>query len=223
MFFFIKLKKIIIICILLILCTTCVAVYSNNDETKKDYIKWIDFNITYAALEYTMKLDIDSNNNDNETKYNWIELLSYLACKYGGDFSKYKQKDVTDLTKKLDSGESIVALTEKMKLFSYYMEAYTAILGEFVGDYSIEVLKEDGTKEWVNKYGLKAFSPIAKTFPYSDSDDFGVGRDYGYKRKHLGHDLMAATGTPVIAIESGIIEELRLESIWRLENWNTKL
>ncbi|MDD2376325.1 MAG: M23 family metallopeptidase [Clostridia bacterium] len=34
------------------------------------------------------------------------------------------------------------------------------------------------------------------------------GRDYGYKRKHLGHDMMGNTGTPIIATESGIVEEL---------------
>lgn len=62
---------------------------------------------------------------------------------------------------------------------------------------------EDNIKK---EYGLCVFSPIAKTFPFSHYDDFGTGRTYGYTRKHLGHDLMAATGTPVVAIESGIVE-----------------
>lgn len=26
--------------------------------------------------------------------------------------------------------------------------------------------------------------------------DFGVGRDFGYKRQHLGHDMMGLIGTP---------------------------
>ena len=52
------------------------------------------------------------------------------------------------------------------------------------------------------------FSPIAKTFPYQHYDDFGASRSYGYKRLHLGHDMMAATGTPVIAVESGVVEAL---------------
>lgn len=34
------------------------------------------------------------------------------------------------------------------------------------------------------------------------------GRDYGYKRKHLGHDMFGNIGTPIIAVESGIVEEL---------------
>lgn len=55
-------------------------------------------------------------------------------------------------------------------------------------------------------YGLCWFSPIAKTFPYSCYDDFGAVRTYGYTRPHLGHDLMAAVGTPVVAVESGTVE-----------------
>ncbi len=56
------------------------------------------------------------------------------------------------------------------------------------------------------KYGLQVYSPIAKTFPFQHYDDFGASRSYGYQRNHLGHDLMAATGTPVIAVESGTVE-----------------
>ncbi len=77
------------------------------------------------------------------------------------------------------------------------------MLGGFVGEYQAE-----GEEGWETCYGLKAFSPIAKTFPYSDYDDFGVSREYGYRRRHLGHDMMAAVGTPVIAVESGVVEAL---------------
>ena len=52
-----------------------------------------------------------------------------------------------------------------------------------VGEY--EICAEDGTTE--KRYGLKAFSPIAKGFEYRDYDDFGVSRTYGFKREHLGH------------------------------------
>ena len=63
-------------------------------------------------------------------------------------------------------------------------------------------------KVWVTKYGLKAFLPLAKNFPYSHYDDFGVSRSYGYRRRHLGHDMMGQTGTPVVAVESGRVEAL---------------
>ena len=61
---------------------------------------------------------------------------------------------------------------------------------------------------WKKAYGLKAFSPLADGFYYSDFDDFGESRSYGYTRKHLGHDMMTSVGTPVIAVESGTVEAL---------------
>ena len=55
------------------------------------------------------------------------------------------------------------------------------------------------------RYGLKAFLPIAKNYSFSHYDDFGNSRSYGFKRVHLGNDLMGSIGTPIIAVESGII------------------
>ena len=55
---------------------------------------------------------------------------------------------------------------------------------------------------------MKVFSPIAKGFDYSDYDDFGTARSYGYSRPHLGHDMMGQIGTPIIAVESGVVEAI---------------
>ena len=98
-------------------------------------------------------------------------------------------------------------LTTDMQYFGYYLEAYGAFLDGMVGDYEIERPDGEGAdkKVWKKYYGLKAYCPIAKTFPYSDYDDFGVSRSYGYRRNHLGHDMMGQVGTPVIAVESGYI------------------
>jgi murein DD-endopeptidase MepM/ murein hydrolase activator NlpD len=63
-------------------------------------------------------------------------------------------------------------------------------------------------EEWVKKYGLKVFSPIARGYGYSHYDDFGNSRSYGYRRKHLGNDIMGSIGTPIIAVEDGYIESL---------------
>ena len=72
----------------------------------------------------------------------------------------------------------------------------------------METEAEDGTRSFETRYGLKAFSPIARGFDYSDYDDFGSSRSYGYKRPHLGHDMMGQIGTPIIAVESGYVEAL---------------
>ena len=183
--------------------------FANDDENKEeDYIKWVDFNVTSEAMNLTAKLDIDSHNVNSEIKYNWIELLSYLACKCGGDFDNFKKTDLDKLVEKLQNGETIEDLTKDMKYYNYYYEAYSAVLSNFVGNYSIETVDTNGNKTFENKYGIKVFLPIAKNYSFSHYDDFGKSRSYGFQRTHLGNDLMGSIGTPIIAVESGIIEHL---------------
>lgn len=173
---------------------------------KKDYIKYAEFNVCYDALEKAMGADIESHQNNKKIKINWIEILALLGTKYGGNFKEYKAKDMDEIISLLEQGKKIEELTKNMKYYPYYHEVYSAVLGNFLGEYKEQALDENGKKVWTENYGLKTFSPIAKTFPYSHYDDFGASRSYGFKRNHLGHDLMAATGTPVIAVESGTVE-----------------
>ena len=77
-----------------------------------------------------------------------------------------------------------------------------------MGEYEAEVIGEDGQSTWQKKYGLKGYCPIARGFDYTHYDDFGAGRSYGYKRRHLGHDMMGLVGVPIIAVESGTVEAL---------------
>lgn len=72
-----------------------------SDEDKKNFIKWVDFNVTSEALNLTSKLDIQSHTQNEEIQYDWIELLSYLACKNGGNFKNFKPKDLDNLVDKL--------------------------------------------------------------------------------------------------------------------------
>jgi murein DD-endopeptidase MepM/ murein hydrolase activator NlpD len=211
-----KVKRIIYILILLVIIFSIFTLFINSnfnqsiaveDVNGVKYIKWVSFNVTYPALKKAMDLDILSHNKDGY-KYNWIEILSYLGAKYGGKFSKYKDSDMDEFVKRLESGEKIEDITKDMKFYTYYLEAYTAVLGEFVGNYKIQVLDKLGNINWQEKYGLKVFSPIAAGYYYNDYDDFGAGREFGYKRKHLGHDMFGNIGTPIIAVESGIVEEL---------------
>ncbi len=95
-----------------------------------------------------------------------------------------------------------------MKYYPYYLEAYSAALGGLVGEYEAEMIGEDGQSTWQKKYGLKGYCPIARGFDYTHYDDFGAGRSYGYKRRHLGHDMMGLVGVPIIAVESGTVEAL---------------
>lgn len=162
---------------------------------ESDTIKWVDFDVPYEALKDAMDLDIKTYGS--AVHISWIDTLAYLGARCGGNFSSYKSADTDEFAKRIESGESVSDITEGMKYFSYYQRAYGAVLGGFLGEFS-----ENGEE----KYGLKAFSPIADGYYYTHYDDFGAGRSYGYNRKHFGHDLMVSTGTPVIAVESGIVE-----------------
>lgn len=186
-----------------LLPTLSSSLYATSD-TPKEYIKWVDFNATYEAMQVAFTYDVESY--EQELHFNWIELLSYAACKNGNDFSKntVTLQAMDEYKTALEEGKSKEELTSNLKYFPYYMECFQAILGGMVGEYEIET--ESGSFE--KQYGLKAFLPIAKNFPYSDYDDFGSSRSYGYSRPHLGHDMMGQVGTPIVAVESGYVEVL---------------
>ena len=176
---------------------------SDGTET----IKWVDFNVSYEALCLAYEWDVETHGRSCEV--HWIDLLAYTAAKTGGVFDKGALATLDDAAKKLSGGETdIETLTAEMKYYDYYYEAYTSVLGGMVGEYEAEVAGEDGRIDYEKKYGLKAYFPLARGFDYSHYDDFGAGRSYGYKRKHLGHDMMGQTGTPIIAVESGVVEAI---------------
>lgn len=162
-------------------------------SSKSDYIKWVDFGITLPVLKQAMKYDIDTY--DTKNHIDWISLLSIAACKNGGEF-KDKQSEVIDsYAERLKNGETINSITKDLQYYDYYYSAYSAVLGGLLCE------TEDG-------YGLSAYSPIAYGYGYSHSDDFGNSRSYGFKRKHLGNDLIGSVGTPIISVEDGIVENM---------------
>lgn len=272
---------------------------TTEEPEKKDYIKWVDFTVPSEAMTQAFRYDVATCQQN--IHLNWVELLAFLGAKYGGDFSHYQASDLDRLAETLKNGTSLQELTGDMKYYSYYKEAYSAVLDGLVGYYEIEIpaseapsfaladsqlnegepgggasaQTDDGSaqtdgdpaqadggsaqtdgasqtgdpsqagdppqtgdpqaesqdetevlprpdtgveKVWVTKYGLKAFHPLAKNFPYSHYDDFGVSRSYGFRRQHLGHDMMGQTGTPVAAVESGVVEAIGWNQYggWRL-------
>lgn len=187
---------------------------SQSAETKqKSYIKWVDFKVTCEALNRAYQYDIDTYGQ--EVHLDWISLLAYAGAKKGGTFDKESLELMDTLAEKLRAKEATLEqVTADLKYYPYYYEAYSAVLGGMVGEYRIEAADQGesvqniSSTHWECRYGLKAFHPIAKGFSYSDYDDFGVSRSYGYKRVHLGHDMMGLIGTPIVAVESGVVEAI---------------
>ena len=194
---------------------------------ENDYIKWVDFTVSYEALCKAYEWDVETHGTHSEI--DWVELLAYTAAKTGGEFGKDALKIMDKAAEKLSEGESTMdELAEELKYYPYYKEAYDAAIGGLVGEYweagpagengenvpeggaavpdSEELLPGNGRYE--KRYGLKGYFPLARGFDYTHYDDFGVGRSYGYQRKHLGHDMMGLVGTPIMAIESGVVTAL---------------
>ena len=160
-------------------------------------IKWVDFDVPYESMKFAMEQDIASF--DQEKHISWIEILALAACRTGGKCGISATKQAAADLKGDKSPPEL--LGDLYRYYAYYHEAYSTALGGLLGSYAIE---KDG--QWVADYGLKAFSPIAAGYGYSHCDDFGVGRSFGFKRKHLGHDLMGSQGTPIVAVEGGVVE-----------------
>lgn len=180
----------------------------NKDEEgeKQDFIRWMEFTPTKEALQ--LAYEWDKETWSEQIHIDWIALLSYGAVKGGGTYDKSTLRTMDAFANSVRSGERSLDELEDMDYYKYYYEILSAVLGGMVGSYRIEVPKSDGSVTWQECYGLKAFSPIAKGFYYEHYDDFGAGRSYGYKRKHLGHDMMGQIGTPIIAVETGYVEAI---------------
>lgn len=180
----------------LIFCVFTLGLLVLRAEAKP--ISWVDFEIKEDALAYAMEVDIATS--EQEKHISWIDILALSGARTGG---KCPLQSVKTAAKDLQETPLSEMPGDMQKLIAYYHEAYSAVLGGFLGNFSIY---KDG--KWCPKYGLKAFSPIAEGFHYAHCDDFGAGRSFGFRRKHLGNDLMGSLGTPIVAVEGGVVEAL---------------
>lgn len=162
-------------------------------------IRWVDFGVPYESLKYAMDADIESF--DREKHISWIDSLALAACRTGG---KCGLASVKKAVRELQGDASPEELLGNLyQYYDYYHQSFDAALGGLLGSYAIEV---DG--QWKPAYGLKAYSPIAAGYGYSHCADFGNSRSFGFTRKHLGNDLMGSLGTPIVAVEGGVVEAL---------------
>ncbi len=179
--------------LMLILLTALLAVPADAA------IRWVDFDLSCEAMERAIELDIELQ--EQETPHSWLEILALAATQTGGDPGI---RAVNNAAAELAKGRSPrEILGDNDAHYLYYLEAYRAAIGNLVGYYAVKV-----NGEWKTAYGVKAFSPIAAGYWCSQYDDFGASRSYGFKRRHLGHDMMGGLGTPIIAVESGTVEAL---------------
>ena len=177
----------------------CLLIASMVIPVKAESIKWVDFQIPYESLKYAMETDIRTY--DQEKHIRWVDVLALAGCRTGGRCGLSAVKRAVKDLYGNDSPEKL--LGNLYQYYEYYHSAYSAVLGGLLGSFSIE---KDG--KTISAYGLKAFSPIAAGYSYSHCDDFGNSRSFGFARKHLGHDMMGALGTPEVAVEGGVVEAM---------------
>ena len=192
----IAMRKLVLFIVLIVTLTVAFGFAPSNEEKK--HIEWVDCNVPYEVLKKAYELDVKYHNSDID--YDFEKALAYLGVKNGNKFSAVKDcKALVELESKLKCGKKIEDFYGGNKYYKYYEESYNAIFSQFIGEYT--------NKDGKEVYGLKNFHPIAKGFWYNHYDDFGSSRSYGFKRVHLGHDIMGSVGTPIIAVEGGTITD----------------
>lgn len=173
---------------------------------KKNFIKWVDLNTDGEILKSVLKLCKDCRKRAvrpaNNIEPDFCEVLAYLATKNGNNFQKSTDEAaLKKLRKHLDEGKAVSDIYGDNKYYKYNLESYHAVFDGIIGEFK---RGESGETE----YGIKSYFPIANGFWYNHYDDFGSKRVYGYKRRHLGHDIMGSVGTPIVSLEAGTVTEL---------------
>ena len=160
---------------------------------KDDFPRWIDFNVTARVLDKAVRTH-QKLVEDGITDIGTAEILAYAAVKNGNKFGSKDVLLIDKLHAELKNGNrEIIDKYVENKYFIYHVRVFHAVLDGIVDRKSGEVIGRH---------------PIAKGFWHNGFDDFGMGRNYGFKRKHLGHDLYGGVGTPITAVEGGTITEL---------------
>ena len=107
---------------------------------KADTIRWVDFDVSREAMEYALRQDIATF--EEEKHISWIDILALSACRTGG---KCPLASVKHAAKDLRGDKAPEELLGDLyKYYDYYHRAYSAVLGGLVGSYAIH---KDG--QWV--------------------------------------------------------------------------
>lgn len=177
-----------------------------QEQNVRQYKKISNSVVSLKALEDILKEDIKAKKEEKDL--NFVLLLSLLAAKYYGNWDQYSKKDLKEIVLKLQNGQKN-DLQKFYPNYDYFEDFYKAVFCEFVGDYKISNnLTKNEKTYFKQKYGLKAYSPIAFGFKANFCDDFDNEINFAKQKGHFGNDIAAKKLTPFVAVESGIISDL---------------
>lgn len=161
------------------------------------YIRWVDCAADEAAMRSALFLCRECGDRGQSVAFS--DVIAYVAARNGNRFGRGDAKIFADLSDKLRAGGTVDEAAGDSKYYRYHKEAYAAVFGPMVGP-----VEADGR----TTVGIRGRFPLAAGYWYSHYDDFGNARSYGFRRKHLGHDIMGSVGTPVVAVEGGTVTEI---------------
>ncbi len=111
-------------------------------------------------------------------------------------------------------GEPIKIRSYEETLYSTYKKIYGELKTGAIPLKTLIVKSID-----IDESGIKLYKNISEIeWNYSHSNDFGNDRTYGGERKHLGNDIMAVKGTPIVSMCDGIITQIGWNELggWRI-------
>lgn len=185
-------------------------VFSVFAQAEEKPIRWVDFTVTAQALQEAASLDIAAH--EAGESLSWTELLACYAAMHGGSFAAYRPGALRSLAEKAETERcplsDIAQSGGSEKLYLYYCRAYDAVLSGMLGEYRAVTFENGKEVMGEKQYGVCAAAPIAKGYSVTEYNDFGTARSYGYRRRHLGHDMLGSVGTPICAVEGGYVEAL---------------
>lgn len=189
-----KIRSLIIICTAILIIGFIKFVPFNNAFYKKTNLKknTFDFNVTHNALIDAANIDIQYHNTNN--KVSWIDIITCLACKYENDFSKYKTDDIKEFEKNKKSKKILEQYKKDINYSAYHSLYYSALNGILGNNASTG----NGNYE---KYGIKAFSPVASNCVFDYSSDDSIDKQ---------SNINVPINTPIAASESGYIKSISI-------------
>ena len=128
-----------------------------SEEVEKKYIKWVDLSVPLKVMDKTFELDVKSRQEN--FKLSWIELMAYLAAKYGGNFKYYKDEDLRKVVERLQGGEKMEDIAADLKYYPYYISRRTAPYSANMWGLTRCCRRKTAKKNgWINT-GLRFFHP----------------------------------------------------------------
>ncbi len=161
------------------------------------------------AIEIPGEYLIKAKASADARQLDFIKLLVKLTSQTGLSSEGF---DDAALEKALNAYDSSFDSLEST-LYDIYLKSYSTLK---VSPIPLQTLYTVKVKNIEN--GEKVEITKARAWTYSHFDDFGADRSYGGERRHLGNDLMAELGTPIVSMTDGVVTKMGWDELggWRL-------